>query len=191
MRPKRSRVYDLCPPHHSFILQSPRNNVLYFDMSNMSQLQPSWRWPLWQYRSPQDVSAGHGQCHGDHPWQFPNDVIVWGTKIIQRSVKLIGNEKERWVSHYCVVYKLNLISMWVEFLIGQFIMEVNISIQLGHLRWVPTAYCAGRRGLTLLTVVRPVELALCYRSNLFWPIDIQSSVAVMESGKWAVEIEII
>ena len=78
-------------------------------MSNTPQLQPSWRWPQWRYRSPQDVSAGHGLCHGDNLWKFPNDVIVWGTTIILRSVKPIGNEKEWWVSHYGVVYKPNLI----------------------------------------------------------------------------------
>ena len=39
-------------------------------------LQGLWRWPLWRYRSPQDVSAGHGRCHGDNPWKFRNNVIV-------------------------------------------------------------------------------------------------------------------
>ena len=52
-----------------------------------------------------------------------------------------------------------LIRIWVEFLIGQFILEVNFSIRLGPMRWVPTAHCAGRRGLNLLTAVSPVELA--------------------------------
>ena len=42
-------------------------------------------------------------------------------------------------------------------------MEVTISIRLGHLQWVPTAHCAGRQGLNLLTAVRPVELSQCYR----------------------------
>ena len=82
LRPKRSRVYELCPPHHSFILQSPRNDFVNSDMSNTLQLQSSWRWPLWRYRSPQDVSPGHGRCHGDNPWKFSNDVIVWGSKLI-------------------------------------------------------------------------------------------------------------
>ena len=52
-----------------------------------------------------------------------------------------------------------LIRIWVEFLIGQFILEVTFSIRLGPMRWVPTAHCAGRRGLNLLTAVSPVELA--------------------------------
>ena len=43
-------------------------------------------------------------------------------------------------------------------MIGQFILEVTFSIRLGPLRWVPIAHCAGRRGLNLLTVVKPVEL---------------------------------
>ena len=54
-----------------------------------------------------------------------------------------------------------LIRIWVEFLIGQFILEVIFSIRLGPMRWVPTAHCAGRRGLNLLTAVSPVELAHC------------------------------
>ena len=44
-------------------------------------------------------------------------------------------------------------------MIGQFILEVTFFIRLGPLRWVPTVHCAGRRGLNLLTAVRPVELA--------------------------------
>ena len=31
------------------------------------------------------------------------------------------------------------IRIWVEFLIGQFILEVTFSIRLGTMRWVPTA----------------------------------------------------
>ena len=54
-----------------------------------------------------------------------------------------------------------LIRICVEFLIGQFILEVTFSIRLGPMRWVPTAHCAGRRGLNLLTAVSPVELAHC------------------------------
>ena len=53
------------------------------------------------------------------------------------------------------------VRIWVEFLIAQFILEVTFSIQLAPLRWVPTAHCAGRRGLNLLTAVRPVELTHC------------------------------
>ena len=79
-----------------FILQSPKINFVWYDMSNTPQLESSWRWPLWSYRSPQDVSAGHGRCHGDNPWKFRNDVIVWGTEIVLRSIKCIGNEKESW-----------------------------------------------------------------------------------------------
>ena len=49
-------------------------------------------------RLPQDVSAAHDRCHGDKPWQFRDDMIVWGTKIVLRYVKP------------GVVYKLNSIS---------------------------------------------------------------------------------
>ena len=41
---------------------------------------------------------------------------------------------------------------------SQFIVEVTFTIRLVPLRWVPTAYCAGKRGLNLLTAVRPVKL---------------------------------
>ena len=54
------------------------------------------------------ASAGLDRCPGDNPWKFRNDVFVWGTEIFLRSVKPIGNEKEWWVLHYGVVYKLNL-----------------------------------------------------------------------------------
>ena len=141
------------------MLQSPRINFVLSDIANTPQFQPSWRWPLWCYRSPQDVSTGHGWCHGDNPWKFRNDVIVYGTKIVLRLVKPIGNEKKWWISYYGVAYKLNSNPNLTEFLIGQFILEVTFSIRLGPLWWVPTAHCAGRRGLNLLTAVRPVELA--------------------------------
>ena len=65
-----------CYLHHYFILQSPRINFVLSGMANTPQLQAPWRWPLWRYRSPQDVSTGHGRYHGDNPWKFGNDVIV-------------------------------------------------------------------------------------------------------------------
>ena len=91
---KRARLYNLFPLHHSNILQSPRNISARFVMTNTPQLQSSWRWPLWPCRSPQDVSTGRGRCHGDNPWKFRNDEIVWGTKIVLRSVKPIGGLKK-------------------------------------------------------------------------------------------------
>ena len=109
-RSKRARRCNLCHLHHSFILQSHRINFVWSDIANTPHLQWSWRWPLWHYRSPEDVSAGHGRWHSDNPWKFRNDVFVWVTKIVLCSVKLIGNENEWWASHYDVVYKLNLIS---------------------------------------------------------------------------------
>ena len=80
------------------------------DIANTPQLQSSWRRLLWLYRSPQDASAGHGRSHGDNPWKFRYDVSVWGIEVLLSFVKAIGNEKESWVSHYGVVYKVNLIS---------------------------------------------------------------------------------
>ena len=65
--PKRARVCDLCHFHHSFILQIPMIIFVWSAMANTPQLQSSWRWQLWCFRSPQDVSAGHGWCHGDNP----------------------------------------------------------------------------------------------------------------------------
>ena len=74
LHPKRARVCDICHLHHSFILQSPRIIFVWCDMPNTPQLQSYWRWPLWRYSSPQDVSAG--RCYGDNPWKFHDDVIV-------------------------------------------------------------------------------------------------------------------
>ena len=54
--------------------------------------------------------------------------------------------------------------IWVEFLIGQFILEVTFSIRLRYLRWVPKVHCAGRRGLNLLTVLRLAQ-SLSLRPN--------------------------
>ena len=68
---------DLCPLHHSCILQNPRNNFVCSDMASTPQLQSSSRWLLWRYRSPQDVSAGYSRCHGDNPWNF---IMMWSFK---------------------------------------------------------------------------------------------------------------
>ena len=73
---KQARVCNLCHLYHSFISESPRISFVLSDIANTPQFQSSWRWPLWCYRSPQDVSTGHGRCHGDNPWKFRNDVIV-------------------------------------------------------------------------------------------------------------------
>ena len=76
LRLKQARICDMCHLHHSFILQSPGINFVLSDIANTPQFQSSWRWQLWCYRSPQDVSTGHGRCHGDNPWKFRNDVMV-------------------------------------------------------------------------------------------------------------------
>ena len=91
-----------CYLDHSFILRSPGINFVWSDMANTPQLQSSWRRQLWRYRLPQNVSNGHGWCHGDNQWRFRNDVIIWGTKIVLRSVNPLRNAKERWASHYRV-----------------------------------------------------------------------------------------
>ena len=48
-----------------------------------------------------------------------------------------------------------------------FILEVTFFHSTGT--WVPTAHCAGRRGLNLLTAVRPVELAHWEQSGCKYP----------------------
>ena len=105
--PTWARLCDLCHFHHPFILQSPRITFVGWEVASTPPLRSSWRWSLWRHRSPQHVSAEHSRCNGDNPWKFRNDVTVWGTKIVLRSVKPIGNGKEWWASHYGVVYKLN------------------------------------------------------------------------------------
>ena len=102
--PKRSRVFDLCPFHHLFILQSPKNNCVY-------------------------------------------------------SVKYAAITTVLTMITVTFLVTTRCQRIWVEFLIGRFIMEVTISIRLGHLQWVPKTHCAGRRRLNLLTAIRPVELA--------------------------------
>ena len=93
-----------------------------------------------------------------------NSAMMWsfkGPKLLYVLFNPIGNETKWWISHFGVAYKLNSnpnlsrISDWSVHSGSYF------SIRLGPLRWVPTAHCAGRRGLNLLTTVRPVELAQC------------------------------
>ena len=43
LRPKRAKVCDLYPRHHSFIIQSPKNYFVCSDIANTPQLQSSWR----------------------------------------------------------------------------------------------------------------------------------------------------
>ena len=76
LRPRRARICDLCPLSHLFILQSHRYNFVCSDMANTPHLQSSWWLPLLRYMSRQDVSAGHGRCYGDNPWNFRNKMIV-------------------------------------------------------------------------------------------------------------------
>ena len=40
---KQAKVCDLCPLHHSFIWQSPRNYFVCSDIANTPQIQSSWR----------------------------------------------------------------------------------------------------------------------------------------------------
>ena len=89
-----------------------------------------------------------------HPWS--------GTQSVSCDLGITLNnwkQKELWVSHYGVVFELH----WI--LILSLISDWSVhsgnyfSIRLGPLRWVPTAQGAGRRGLNLLTAVRPVGLA--------------------------------
>ena len=132
--------------------------------------------PIWQITSNQNhlhgghnVETGHHKMavlgmasyHGDKPWKFRNHVIVWGTIIVWRSVKPFGNEIEWWISNCGVVFKLTWISILSRISDCSVHYRNYFSIRLGPLRWVPTTHCAGRRGLILLTAVRPVELANC------------------------------
>ena len=89
------------------------------------------------------------RCHGDNPWNFRSDVIVYETKIVLRFVNPVGNEKEWWTPHDCVVYKLNSIPNLSRISDWSVHSVSFVSIRLGPLRWLPTAHCAGRRGLNL------------------------------------------
>ena len=102
-----------------------------------------------------------------------NSVMMWsfkGPKLFCVLQNLLEMKKSDGIHIMVLPTSSILIRIWVEFLIGQFILEVTFSIRLGPMWWVPTAHCAGRRGLNLLTAVSPVELAhcvwvvICYRS---------------------------
>ena len=72
-------------------------------------------------------------------------------------MKLIGNEKEWWDSHYGVASKLNWISILSRISDWLFHSGSYFSIWQGPLRWMPTSHC-----LNLLTAVGPVELVHCW-----------------------------
>ena len=73
--------YAICVIFTTRLYYKALGIILWALICKSPQLQSSWRLPLWRYRSPHDVCAGHGRCHGDNPWKFRGDVIVWGTKI--------------------------------------------------------------------------------------------------------------
>ena len=106
-RIKKTRVCDLCHLHHSFILQSHRINFVLSDIANTPQFQSSCRWPLWCYRSPQDVSTWHGRCHGDNPWNIRNGVIVYGTKIVFAFYKTYWKRVMDFTLWCCLYAKFN------------------------------------------------------------------------------------
>ena len=77
-----------------------------------------------------------------------NSVIMWlfkGPKLF--SVLQNPLEIKKGDGLHIAVLSISLIEfrIWVEFLIGQFILEVTFSIRLGALQWVPTAHFAGTR----------------------------------------------
>ena len=58
------------------ISQSPRFNFVLSDIANTPQFQLSWLWPLWCYRSPQDVSTGRGLCQSQANAIMINDILI-------------------------------------------------------------------------------------------------------------------
>ena len=77
-----------------------------------------------------------------------NSVIMWLLKgpklfsILQNPLEIRKDD-----GLHIAVLSISLIEfrIWVEFLIGQFILEITFSIRLAALQWVPTAHFAGRR----------------------------------------------
>ena len=132
------------------------------DIANTPQFQSSWRWPLWCYITGHRKMSVLGTASAMLTTQ-ENSVMMWslkGPKMFCVSWNLLEMKKIDGFHIMALPIRYILIRVWVEFLIGQFILEeVTFSIRLGPLRWVPTAHCAGRRGLNLLTAVRPVELS--------------------------------
>ena len=79
--PKGARRCDLCPFRHSFILQSPTNNLCAL---------------MWQ------ISLNYNRLEDDHCDDTGHRKMS--------ALGMGGNEKEWWNSHYGVVDNLNLIS---------------------------------------------------------------------------------
>ena len=83
-------------------------------------------------------------------------------------------------------FKLNWISILSRFSDCSVHSGSYYSFQLGPMRWILTTHCAGRRGLNILTAVRPVKLALCvsfhnHRWNQFGVIILKCSVRLKTS----------
>ena len=133
LHPKWAPICNLCRFQHSFISQRPENSfcVIWYGKQPtitivlavatvMGQVTARWQ------------CCGMTGDHGDNPWKFRNHVVVSGTQNVLRPAKLIRDEEQLRVTHYGVVSKRNWISIWVEFLIGEFILKITFPFNRDH-----------------------------------------------------------
>ena len=144
----------LCRFHRSLKLPCHEFFFLWPDMENNPYLQSSWWWPPWRVIT-------RWQCwHGQWPWWQPVKIPELCDGLLGRNCFAFCKTYREWKGVMgfalwcCLSTKLNF-----DFELHFWWVSSYISIRLGRLRWVPTVHCTGRRGLNLLTVVRPVELA--------------------------------
>ena len=108
-----------------------------------------WRWsPIFDGTGHRKMAVlGMAGDHADNPWKFFNHVILERPKLFGILWNILEWRISDWSVHS-----------------GRYIL-----IRRGPLRWVPIAHCAGtcRRGLNILTAVKPVEYGLLYNKRVF------------------------
>ena len=152
--PKRAAVCDLCSLYYTI----PKIGAVQSDMANSRQMHSSWYWPMWQDMSPRDGSVRHCRL----PWWQPMTIIQSCDRL--RDWNCFASFETYWkwkrgmvFTPWCC-FQLNWISISSRTSDWLVHSESYLIIRLEPLRWVPFTHSAGRRGLNLLTAVRPVEL---------------------------------
>ena len=84
-------------------------------------------------------NVGIAGDHGHHPWKYLNHVFVSGARIVFPPVKFTENKTKMMGFTFRHFLQLIKFRFWVEFMIGQFILEFPFSVQIPQ--------CVGRRDL--------------------------------------------
>ena len=98
------------------------------------------------------------------PWWQPMKLPWWCDRLRDQNYLAFCETYRKWkramgFTFWCCLLPEFNFAFVSNFWLASSLWKLLFSIRLGPLRWVPTALCAGRRGLNLLTAVRPVELA--------------------------------